>query len=118
MTLDETRFATLADATLRRLIEAIDEAGADSLEADLRDGILTIDLESGGHYVVNKHAPNREIWVSSPASGAWHFAFDESGGQWLDTRARGQARPMTLHRLLSAELTAAAHTTIALEDRS
>lgn len=57
MTLDETRFATLADATLRRLLEAIDEAGADSLETDLRDGILTIDLESGGHYVVNKHAP-------------------------------------------------------------
>ena len=70
MTLDETRFATLADATLRRLIEAIDEVGADSLDTDLRDGILTVDLESGGHYVVNKHAPNREIWVSSPVSVA------------------------------------------------
>jgi len=115
MTLDETRFATLADATLRRLMDAIDEAGADSLETDLRDGILTIDLESGGHYVVNKHAPNREIWVSSPASGAWHFAFDEGQREWRDTRSRGQAQPMTLHRLLSAELSVAADTPIALE---
>ena len=114
MTLDETRFATLADATLRHLIEAIDEAGAESLDTDLRDGILTVDLDSGGHYVVNKHAPNREIWVSSPVSGAWHFAFDENQRQWLDTRGRGQAQPMTLHRLLTSELSAAAGTPITL----
>jgi frataxin len=113
MTLDETRFATLADETLRRLMDAIDSEGGDTLEADLRDGILTIDLDSGGQYIINKHAPNREIWVSSPASGAWHFAYDEAKRAWVDTRARGES-PMTLHRLLQDELTAATHTAMAL----
>ena len=114
MTLDENSFATIADETLRRVMDAIDGAGADVLEADLRDGILTIDLESGGQYIINKHAPNREIWVSSPASGAWHFAFDESRRTWIDTRARGAETATTLDRLLEQELTAVAHAAISL----
>jgi len=114
MTLDETRFATLADETLRHLVDALDAQAGDALEADLREGVLTIDLESGGQYIVNKHAPNREIWVSSPSSGAWHFAYDEATGSWRDTRARRGETPMTLHRLLADELGAAAGTAVSL----
>lgn len=118
MTLDETRFATIADETLRRLMDAIDVSGADALEADLRDGILTIDLESGAQYIINKHAPNREIWVSSPASGAWHFAYDENRRAWRDTRARDADTATTLDRLLEKELSAAAHAAISLGGRT
>lgn len=114
MTLEETRFATIADEALRRLLAAIDAAGEGGLEADLRDGVLTIELESGGQYIINKHAPNREIWVSSPASGAWHFAYDEGRKTWIDTRGRGADVPMTLDRLLEKELSVAAHMTIPL----
>lgn len=116
MAIDETRFSTLAEETLRRLIEAIDAASADSLDTDLRDGILTIELDSGAQYVVNKHVPNREIWVSSPVSGAWHFAYDETQRAWRDTRGRGDAGAMTLHRLLAAELGMAIGTPITLKD--
>jgi frataxin len=105
MTLDETRFATLADETLRRMVEAIDAQASDTLEADLRDGILTIEIESGGQYIVNKHGPNREIWVSSPKSGAWHFAYDEGKRAWVDTRGRGGEAPITLRRRMEDELT-------------
>jgi frataxin len=38
---------------------------------------------------VNKHAPTRQVWLSSPVSGAWHFAWNQGRGAWLDTR-RGQ----------------------------
>ncbi len=105
MAVDESGFHKRADATLRRLMDALD--AGDGLDADLRDGILTIELESGGQYIVNKHAPNREIWVSSPKSGAWHFALDEASQAWVDTRARGGAPAMTLEKLLAGELDAA-----------
>ena len=33
-----------------------------------------------GTWVVNKHAPTRQIWLSSPKSGARHYAFDAAVG--------------------------------------
>ena len=103
MALDDSRFAVLADETLRRILEAVDASGGD-LDADLRDGVLTIEAGSGAQYVINQHAPNREIWVSSPVSGAWHFAFDETRGQWADTRAKDTASALLLPDLLAREL--------------
>jgi frataxin len=72
---------------------------------DLEGGILSISLPGGGTYLINKHAPNREIWLSSPKSGAWHFRHDPEAG-WISTREVDGARPQ-LHRLLSDELAAA-----------
>ena len=57
-------------------------------------GILQIELPDGGAYVVNKHTPNRQIWVSSPKSGAWHLRrfFNRcDGGNWRSTRGSGGA---------------------------
>ena len=106
MTLQEDEFHDLADAALKRILEAMDTT--DDMDADLREGVLTIELDSGGTYIVNKHAPNREIWVSSPKSGAWHFAFDPGRKAWCDTRGRGGAENLTLEKLLTDELDVAA----------
>ena len=100
--MDESRFAALADETLARLMEKLEDALGDRADIDLQDGILTIELERGGRYVINKHAPNRQIWLSSPVSGATHFAYDEERG-WLDTRGTA-----TLGATLERELAAAA----------
>jgi frataxin len=51
--------------------------------------------------VINKHGPNREIWLSSPKSGAWHFTRAD-GGAWRSTRGVEE-----LAALLAAELAAA-----------
>jgi frataxin len=46
------------------------------------------------------HRPNRQIWLSSPKSGAWHFDADPAvPGQWVATK--GGER---LHDLLAREL--------------
>ncbi len=102
MTMDESDFEATADDTLDRFMETIDEALGDRLEVDLEGGILTIRLDDGGQYVINKHAPNRQIWLSSPVSGAHHFDYDAGTGRWLSTRGGG-----ALADLLAAELTAA-----------
>ena len=86
MSVDESSFETLAERTLGALMDAIDEALGDYLDVDLQGGILTIELDGGGRYVINKHAANREIWLSSPASGASHYAFDPASVQWVGTR--------------------------------
>ncbi|MGE5548056.1 MAG: iron donor protein CyaY [Solirubrobacterales bacterium] len=84
MSLDENRFAALADQMLESIADAIDEKLGDEIDVELQHGILTLTLEGGGQYVINKHAPNREIWLSSPVSGAAHFAFADDG--WVSTR--------------------------------
>lgn len=84
MSLDESRFASLADEVLERLGDAIDDALGDKIDVDLQGGILTLVLSGGGQYIINKHAPNREIWMSSPVSGAIHFGYRD--GRWISTR--------------------------------
>lgn len=106
--MDEGRFAARADETLAGLMERLEDALGDRADVDLQDGILTIDLDAGGRYVINKHAANRQIWLSSPVSGANHFSFDDAQG-WVDTR--GGAK---LTAILERELAAAAGSSIDL----
>ena len=105
--MDETLFATLADATLMHLFETIDGAVGDKLEVDLGEGILTVEREDGGQYVINKHAPNRQIWMSSPVSGARYFRYDTTSTSWVDARATSDGEAMIMGVVLGRELSAA-----------
>ncbi|HEX9447355.1 MAG TPA: iron donor protein CyaY [Dongiaceae bacterium] len=83
--MDQAGFERQAAALLEGLFDRI-EAAFDDLEVDYEAGILTVKLPDGRTYLLNKHAPNREIWLSSPVSGAWHFAFDPAVSLWRSTR--------------------------------
>ena len=87
-------FETLADS----LLATHEEALADHVDAELQGGILTVEGDAGT-WIVNKHAPTRQIWLSSPVSGARHYAYDAGVGQWQDTRGGGD-----LLTVLGAEL--------------
>jgi frataxin len=60
--------------------------------------------------VINKHTPNRQIWLSSPISGAAHFALDPASGQWRSTRGTA-----VLHDLLASELAPLAETPLSFD---
>jgi CyaY protein len=79
----ETEFTQRADAVLFEIGDALDESGLDC-DWECADGILTIDI-AGGNIIVNRHVPNREIWLASSIMGAAHFRFD--GALWRDTRS-------------------------------
>ncbi len=100
----------IADKTLEYLMDRIDEDLGGDLDVDIDGGVLTIELASGGCYVINKHNPNRQIWVSSPLSGAHHFDYDEARRQWVSTRSDA-----TLAGLLASELSAATKIPFSLE---
>ncbi|SCA56774.1 Protein CyaY [Candidatus Terasakiella magnetica] len=84
MPLDESQYHTLADELLEKLFDELDEAIGDVADIDLQDGILNIEFDAGGVYIINKNAINREIWMASPKSGASHYAYVE--GAWTGTR--------------------------------
>ena len=92
--MSDSAFETLADSLLRALEEGI---GAHA-DAELQGGVLTVDGDEGT-WVVNKHAPTQQVWLSSPRSGARHYAFDTASGAWKDTRGGAD-----LLALLSSEL--------------
>lgn len=81
--MDQTTFETLADRLLEAFAHAI-EAALDDAEVELQGGILTIELDDGRQFVINKHGPSRQIWLSSPVSGAHHY--DPAEGRWRDSR--------------------------------
>lgn len=87
--MDETSFHEVADILLENLIEAIetaDEKGV--IDAEYISGVLTIKLPDGGEYVINKHEPSQQIWVSSPYSGAAKFSYNEDEDEWLPKNGR------------------------------
>ncbi|MGE5172061.1 MAG: iron donor protein CyaY [Rudaea sp.] len=100
--MDESAFIGAADATLDKIGLALDaalETGGADLDWELRDGVLTIECDDGSRVIVNRHVPNREIWVAAK-SGAFHFRPD--GGRWRDTRGTEELGA-SLVRLLKSQ---------------
>ena len=95
----DSEFIATADALLARigaaLDEALEEADAD-VDWSLNDGILEIDCGTRGKLIVNRHVPNREIWVAARSGG---FHFRDRDGAWIDTRS-GERLDASLARLL------------------
>ena len=85
--ISESEFIGIADRTLAAIGRALDEALATSavdLDWSLIDGILEIECEDGSKLIVNRHVPNREIWVAARSGG---FHFRPSDRLWRDTRS-------------------------------
>jgi CyaY protein len=83
----DTAFIASADAVLAAIGAALDAALANSdSDADwsLNDGILEIECADGSKLIVNRHVPNREIWVAARSGG---FHFRAQAGSWRDTRS-------------------------------
>jgi len=95
--LSPSAFETAAEAILARVFDAVEAAAREDVEVDLEGGVLTVEIDGIGTYVLNKHAPMRQLWLSSPRSGAHHFAW--TGERWQSTRGAGE-----LMALLASEL--------------
>lgn len=106
--MDASTFETKATETLDYLMDSIENALGDQLDIDLEGGILNIELDVGGVYIINKHAPNKQIWMSSPVSGASHFDLNDNG-EWVSTRGEGR-----LFDILTDELKAKTGVTLHL----
>ncbi|MEO8137149.1 MAG: iron donor protein CyaY [Betaproteobacteria bacterium] len=81
----ESEFIALVDQVLNLIGEALDTVDTD-VDWQLNDGILEIDCGAGGKIIVNRHVPNRELWLAT-RGGGFHYRLTADG--WTDTRNAG-----------------------------
>ena len=96
--IDESAFIALTDRVLDMIGAALDAAESD-LDWSENDGVLTIECADGSRVIVNRHVPNRELWVAAKSGG---FHFRAEGGAWRDTRS-GEEIGTALERLLHSQ---------------
>jgi CyaY protein len=95
---DESAFVALTQRVLDTIGQALDRAENGELDWSENDGVLTIEC-AGGRIIVNRHVPNRELWVAA-RSGGFHFRSQDGG--WKDTRG-GEDLRAALRRLLEEQ---------------
>lgn len=78
----ENEFNELADAVFARIELALDEGGGD-IDYDSNGSVLEMEFANGSKLIVNRHVPNREIWLAAK-SGGFHYALQDDN--WLSQR--------------------------------
>jgi frataxin len=77
----EIDYHKVADSTLETIQEQLDEviedSGLEEAEVMLANGVLTLHLPPHGTWVLNKQAPNMQLWWSSPLSGPKRFEYQD-----------------------------------------
>jgi CyaY protein len=102
--IDESAFIALTDRILDTIGAALDAAESD-LDWSENDGVLTIECGDGSRIIVNRHVPNRELWVAAKSGG---FHFRAEGGAWRDTKS-GDELGAALEQVLRAQGGAVVH---------
>ena len=78
----ESEFNELADAVFQRIELAIDDADA-GIDYDSNGTVLEMEFADGSKVIVNRHVPNREIWLAAK-SGGFHYALENE--RWFSQR--------------------------------
>jgi CyaY protein len=78
----ESEFNELADAVFQRIELAIDDGDAD-IDYDSNGTVLEMEFADGSKLIVNRHVPNREIWLAAK-SGGFHYALQNE--RWFSQR--------------------------------
>lgn len=100
--MDETEYHIAATPALQELLEFCEDLeNKFDIEAELEEGILSVTMPDDREYVINKHTPSRQIWVSSPYSGAGYFEFN--GSKWMPKRSSA-AQGRDLKSFIKAEI--------------
>ncbi len=91
---DDHEFSRRADAFMSEILQALDEIDPDELDCQLAMGVLTMEFADGTRCVMNRQTAAHQIWLAVGAT-AWHFDYDdENGGQWRDTKGRGDIKTL------------------------
>jgi frataxin len=80
-------FDELAEECFEDIIDWIEGDLVDivGISVDIHEGVMTIDVDGKGEFVVSKHGPSNQMWLASPVSGADKFSHTEEG--WVNAHA-------------------------------
>jgi iron donor protein CyaY len=79
MQIEEQAFRRIVASALKNLSIQVDAVDSDEIDAKFTDGVLQVEFESGGVFVLSQQVPVRELWLSA-FSRAWHFRYAD--GRW------------------------------------
>ncbi|WP_035053293.1 iron donor protein CyaY [Andreprevotia chitinilytica] len=82
----ESEFLDLTDAVFTRIDTALETAGVDA-ETLLAGNVLEIEFDDGSKIIVNRHVPNKELWIAAKSGG---FHYRNVDGTWRNTRDEGE----------------------------
>lgn len=86
--IDEAGYNASVGQVFKRLVQAIDDADPDLLEADSTGDMVTITaVKSNEKVVVNTQRAVRQVWVAGKGVGV-HFS-QAADGRWLDDKDKG-----------------------------
>lgn len=78
----ENEFNELADAVFARIELALDGSDGD-IDYDSNGSVMEIEFGDGSKIIVNRHVPNREIWLAAK-SGGFHYSLQNE--RWFSER--------------------------------
>jgi CyaY protein len=87
----EGEFKRLADATLERISQALEESVPDGGCELKNGGVLAIEYADGSRIIVNRHFAAQEIWLAAK-SVDYHFGWD--GVHWINARDGSEFLPL------------------------
>lgn len=76
----ESEFNQAVDGIFSRIECALDTS---DIDYDSNGSVMEIEFADGSKLIVNRHVPNREIWLAAK-SGGFHFAWHD--GSWQSQR--------------------------------
>uniref|UniRef100_A0A183ANR8 ferroxidase n=1 Tax=Echinostoma caproni TaxID=27848 RepID=A0A183ANR8_9TREM len=103
--LSATQYERLSTETLDNFAEVFEMIGEQYDLGSVYDvhhdyGVLKVEFGPAvGTYILNRQAPNKQLWLSSPLSGPKRYDFLASKGEWI-YKHDGTA----LHNLLHQEI--------------
>ena len=96
--MDEREYQHLADATFKRIEDALKDVDTDRVDCERAGDVVTLTFAGGKKCIVNTQRPTRQIWLASGAR-AWHFDWDAAKRTWVDDkrRTRDDGAPIDLY---------------------
>lgn len=64
--------------------------------AEIKDNVVSVNIPEKGTFVINRQPPKKEIWLSSPVSGPYHFRYKDK--KWIDNQGN------SLFKIVSEEI--------------
>ena len=81
--MDENQFSKVVETELTLLYNILDDKSEElDIEVDFSGDVIYITTATDQQFVINRHTPTKQIWLSSPKSGASYFLFDANKNQW------------------------------------
>ena len=81
--LEDSQFHCLADAYLEALTDTVETTDREGkIDVDIQEGVLVLEMPSGKQFVLSKHQPSHQLWLSSPRSGGLHFHYNQDLSSW------------------------------------